>query len=78
MVCRKHQLGLPQDSRDAFRLLQQANLIDAIIAIRMQAMVGFRNIAVHQYQALSIPVLQAILDNHLADFTDFTQVLLRR
>lgn len=44
----------------------------------MRAMVGFRNIAVHQYRELSMPVLRAVLDERLGDFTAFTRVLIRR
>jgi len=37
----------------------------------MRAMVGFRNIAVHNYQDLEIEVLQAIIQQHLGDFERF-------
>ena len=37
-------LGIPQDSRDAFRLLQQAGWMDDDLSRRMQNMVGFRNV----------------------------------
>lgn len=51
-VTRKRQLGLPQDARDAFSLLERAQVPPRAIADRMRAMVGFRNVAVHQYQDL--------------------------
>lgn len=76
-VSRKHRLGLPQDARDGFTLLQNAGLISGDIANQMRAMVGFRNVAVHQYQQLSIPVLRSILDHHLGDFTAFTASVIR-
>lgn len=38
----------------------------------MQAMVGFRNVAVHDYQSMSLPILRAILNGHLADFQTFS------
>ncbi|HEX7338813.1 MAG TPA: DUF86 domain-containing protein [Rhodanobacteraceae bacterium] len=74
---RIHRLGLPQDARDAFTALETARLITPHIAERMRAMVGFRNIAVHQYQRLSLPILRAILDEHLEDFTAFTRSLIQ-
>lgn len=73
---RGRRFGLPQDSREAFTLLEQNGIIAADVAMRMRAMVGFRNIAVHQYQALSLPILRAILDERLDDFTAFTRSLL--
>ena len=36
-------------------------------------MVGFRNIAVHNYQDLEIEVLQAIIQKHLGDFVQFLE-----
>lgn len=75
-VVRKERLGLPQDARDAFTLLEKVDIITATIATRMRAMVGFRNIAVHQYQNLSIPILRSILQDRLEDFTTFTGCLI--
>ena len=40
-------------------------------------MVGFRNIAVHDYQALELEILEAILEKHINDFKDFTKVVLQ-
>lgn len=76
-VARKQRLGLPQDARDGFTLLENAGAIPADTANHMRAMVGFRNIAVHQYQILSIPVLRSILDHHLDDFATFTRYLIQ-
>jgi uncharacterized protein YutE (UPF0331/DUF86 family) len=66
-------LGVPQTSRDAFRLLEDARIIEAETAERMRAMVGFRNIAIHEYQQLDTSILRDILENHLADFERFIQ-----
>jgi len=41
--------------------------IDEELAGRLRRMVGFRNIAVHQYQALDPTILLAIADKHLGD-----------
>lgn len=76
-VARKQQLGLPQDARDGFTLLEKAGAIPADTSKHMRAMVGFRNIVVHQYQDLSMPVLRSILQNHLEDFTTFTRCLIQ-
>lgn len=72
-LVRIHALGLPQHSRQAFELLHSAGLLDAESAHAMQAMVGFRNIAVHNYQELSLAVVRAIIEGHLADFQAFTR-----
>ena len=71
------RLGLPQDSRDAFSLLEQAGVLDLEVADRMRRMVGFRNIAIHEYQKLSRSILEAILRERLVDFEALCGVLLR-
>ena len=74
---RKRRLGVPQDSRDAFELILKAQIIDADLAKRMKAMVGFRNIAIRQYQDIDLNVVRAILETRLNDFRAFVSVLLR-
>lgn len=58
-------LGLPQSSREAFELLNQNNIIDRELSQRLKAMVGFRNIAVHDYQAINLNILQNIVYDNL-------------
>lgn len=69
VVARDH-LGVPQDSADAFRLLAAAGRLDAQLAERLRRMVGFRNVAIHEYQALDVRILRSIVDSRLVDFTD--------
>ena len=76
-LVRRHRLGVPQDSRDAFVLLEQAGLLEAGLADRMKRMVGFRNVVVHAYHDVDLEIVAAILRDHLTDFTSFTQALLR-
>lgn len=76
-LVRIHRLGVPQESREAFDLLQQAGHLDAMLADRMRKMVGFRNVAVHDYQRLSLDIVVAIVRDHLDDFLAFTAAVLR-
>jgi uncharacterized protein YutE (UPF0331/DUF86 family) len=75
---RIHRLGIPQTSREAFDLLRHAGFISEDLADRLKRMVGFRNIAVHNYQAMSLQILRAIIEHRLGDFTEFTSILLKR
>ena len=61
LVAREH-LGVPQNSADAFRLLNQAGLISETSFHAMSAMTGFRNIAVHEYQELDMSILRKIVE----------------
>ena len=71
------RLGVPQETREAFVLLEQAHLIEPQLADRLKKMVGFRNVAIHGYQVLNLEIVRRIVVNHLDDFLAFTQVLLR-
>ncbi|MEM1055449.1 MAG: DUF86 domain-containing protein [Bacteroidota bacterium] len=61
-------LGVPQTSRDAFAMLADAGALPTPLAEQMQRMVGFRNVAIHDYQAMSLPIVRAIVQQHLGDF----------
>ncbi|BAQ09392.1 protein of unknown function duf86 [Bacillus sp. OxB-1] len=76
-VVSEKKLGVPKASREAFQFLEEAKIIDSSLAKTLMNMVGFRNIAVHDYQALKPDILQAILDKHINDFKAFTKVILQ-
>jgi len=70
------KLGLPKTSREAFKLLEDNNIINHTLAKTLMNMVGFRNIAVHDYQTIELNILQAIIENHLDDFKVYTVAIL--
>ena len=72
-VVRVRALGLPRESRGAFEFLKSAQLIDAELADKMMKMVGFRNLAVHNYQSIDLEILHAIINQHLNDFRALTR-----
>jgi uncharacterized protein YutE (UPF0331/DUF86 family) len=76
-VVSQRKLGVPQDSRDAFALLQTAGILPADLAIRMQRMVGFRNVAVHEYARLNLDVVRAIITKQLDDFRTFSSTIVK-
>jgi len=75
-VVAKRRLGVPQDARSAFELLAVERVIDRELAERMKLMVGFRNIAIHEYQQLQNGILQRILEERLADLPRLARQLL--
>ncbi|MEB2281622.1 DUF86 domain-containing protein [Lysinibacillus xylanilyticus] len=70
------KLGLPKTSREAFKFLEENDIIDHSLAKTLINMVGFRNIAVHDYQAIELNILQAIIEKHLSDFKTYTEAIL--
>ena len=71
----RDKLGIPQSSRDAFDLLFQNGRISEACGTAMKRMVGFRNIAVHSYEKLQRPILEAIVSRHLKDFENYLREL---
>jgi uncharacterized protein YutE (UPF0331/DUF86 family) len=69
-------LGVPAVIKENFTLLKDENVLEPELSERMQRMVGFRNIAVHDYQNLDIEILKSILTHHLIDLEDFYRVVL--
>lgn len=70
-VVSEKKLGVPQNSRDAFEVLEANKILDEKTTEKMKSMVGFRNIAVHNYQNINIKVIQMIIEKHLADFNEY-------
>ena len=69
----KRNLGVPQVSRDALAMLEKVGVLTPELSSRMQAMVGFRYIALHSYQSVQLPILQRILDHHLVEMEAFIE-----
>jgi len=70
------RLGTPQSLKDFFQVLERNQILNKELSLKMQKMIGFRNIAVHDYQAINPEILKSIVSNHLKDFEDFYTALL--
>lgn len=77
-LIRRERLGVPQGARDVFDLLERGQWIDASLAGDLKRMVAFRNIAVHDYRSLLLPITVNIITQHLGDFLRFVQAVLTR
>jgi len=71
-------LGLASSIKDNFRFLNEAGIIAENLLRKMQSMVGFRNIAVHDYQSIKVDILKSILTENLKDLEEFYTVVLKR
>ncbi|MBF0437588.1 MAG: DUF86 domain-containing protein [Magnetococcales bacterium] len=74
----RERLGVPQGARDVFNLLYRGGWIPMEMAERLKPMVGFRNIAVHDYQTLQLPIIVTIITTHLDELLDYAQTILQR
>ncbi len=71
-------LGLPDTMKAHFDLLVQNNILPKENGEKMNAMVGFRNIAVHEYQNIDQEILKSILQNNLRDIEEFYKTILSK
>ena len=71
------KLGLPKESRESFRLLAMGKIIPHELAHRLEGMVGFRNILVHEYQRMDIELMIKVIEHHLDDLVEFTNCIVR-
>ncbi len=70
------EIGVPKDSVGAFKLLKNEKIIDEKTFKSMKGMVGFRNIAVHQYQKIDYTIVEIVINKHLEDFRNYNKMLI--
>jgi len=76
-ITAENSYGIPQSSREAFELLHVNGLIDSDLCSKLKAMVGFRNIAVHDYQNINLEIVKKIIEFHLDDMRKFAEIVLK-
>ncbi|MGM0509124.1 MAG: type VII toxin-antitoxin system HepT family RNase toxin [Fusobacteriota bacterium] len=69
-------LGIPKNSAQAFEKLCDKNIITVNSLKNMKSMVGFRNVAVHQYQKINYDIVENVINNHLDDFYKFDKEII--
>ncbi len=76
-VVRKKNLSVPKEYKDLFLTLHEANIISKAVQDKMINMVGFRNVAVHEYTKLDMNIVVSVIEKHLGDFEQFIQAILK-
>jgi len=71
-LVRLKKLGIPKESKESFSLLAKAKIVPQPLAKQLEAMVGFRNTLVHEYQDMEIKIMKDVIENHLDDLVEFT------
>jgi uncharacterized protein YutE (UPF0331/DUF86 family) len=70
-------LGVAQSAKDSFAMLEQARIIDKPLSNSLQSMVGFRNIAVHDYRELNLEIVIHIITHNIDDVLTFSSTVLK-
>jgi uncharacterized protein YutE (UPF0331/DUF86 family) len=71
----EHNKPAPDTMGQTFDVLAEMGVISAELAVRMKKAVGFRNIAVHNYEAIDWEITHAIATRHMSDFAAFASAV---
>lgn len=71
------KLGIPQYKKEAFELLENNGLLEKELCENMKKMIGFRNIAIHDYKQIDEGIVQDVIENHLEDLMRFMKQMLK-
>ena len=75
MLIRKRRFGVPSESKDSFVILVRENAIPHGLGDQLKRMVGFRNLAVHQYRELDLDIVESVIRSNLDDLLEFAQII---
>ena len=76
IIIAKAPIQPPTSMADAFQKLGESGIIPKELATRLQKAVGFRNIAVHEYQRISWDRVFALITSRLDDFRELSRIAL--
>ncbi|MBA2594059.1 MAG: DUF86 domain-containing protein [Pseudomonadota bacterium] len=76
-LIRTYKMGIPVSSADSFALLAMKHVIPTSLEDKMRGMVGFRNIAVHEYRKLNVDIIEAVIRTGLDDLWAFTDYVVK-
>lgn len=75
-VVSNRKLGLPQTKKEAFEKLFDNKLITEEMCNNMKGMIGFRNIAIHEYKQIDENIVKDVIENHLDDLKEFVRTMI--
>ena len=67
---------VPDTMGQTFEVLADKQVLPKELATRLKKSVGFRNIAVHNYDAINWHIVHSIVQLHLKDFSEFAKAIL--
>ena len=76
-ILKKYKLGIPKSSTESFKLLSENSIMNSKLSKKLQKMVQFRNIAIHQYQELDLEIVKLLLKKDINDLLEFTDKIMK-
>jgi uncharacterized protein YutE (UPF0331/DUF86 family) len=68
----------PDTMGQTFDTLAKTGFIREALAVQLKKAVGFRNIAVHNYEQINWTIVHALARHHLGSFTEFAKEIASR
>ena len=70
-IIKQTKLEIPKSSREVFEILEKNKIISKELSKNLQKMVGFRNLAVHEYDKLDLSIVEYIVRERIWDLIEF-------
>lgn len=78
IMIKNKSLGLPQVTREVFDILEKNIVISKDMSTELKQMVGFRNLAVHDYQKIDLNIVESIIKKHLVTLLEFSKIMVKQ
>lgn len=69
------EVSPPDTMGQTFDVLANAGMLSNELAANLKKAVGFRNIAVHNYESINWVIVHGIAKHHLSDFAEFARLV---
>ncbi|WP_456470730.1 type VII toxin-antitoxin system HepT family RNase toxin [Caminibacter sp.] len=70
-IIKQTKLEIPKSSREVFEILEKNKIISKELSKNLQKMVGFRNLALHEYDNLDLSIVEYIVRERIWDLIEF-------
>ena len=76
IAVRRLNIPRPGSNRELFTALGRDGVVDRELARALEGMVGFRNVAVHEYRDLDLATVEAVVSDHVEQLQRFALAIL--
>ncbi len=75
LIISEKGFGIPADSKDSIRKLAENGVITGSLSTRLEELIGFRNLLVHQYGRVDDSRAYSYLNMEMKDFYEFIETI---
>jgi uncharacterized protein YutE (UPF0331/DUF86 family) len=75
-VIKTYKMGIPTSSAESFSLLHKKQVLDRSLSEKLQNMVKFRNVVIHDYQSMNLEIVKSIIKSDLTDLLLYTDKIM--